>query len=80
MATDKLDLRHKTFLDFNPSDEALDEILCGHDQSDKDFFLSNLNDEYRFSTYTSFTDFASPELAKAIREEYAEELLSLFNE
>lgn len=80
MATDKFDLRHKTFLDFNPSNEALDEILGGHEQSDKDSFLSCLEEESRFTTYRWFIDFASPELAKAIRKEYDKELLALYNE
>lgn len=76
----KLELRKKTFLDFNPSDEALDEILGGHEQSDKDLFLSCLDEHSRFMTYDSFIDYADKELAKAIEQEYAEEIASFYNE
>ncbi|AGB29739.1 hypothetical protein Prede_2596 [Prevotella dentalis DSM 3688] len=76
----KLELRKKTFLDFNPSDEALDEIIGGHEQSDIDLFLSCLDEHNRFISYDSFIDFADKELARAIEQEFAEEIASFYNE
>jgi len=75
------DLRHKTFLDFAPMDEALDEIICGHSEEDKEFFLSNLEENSRMMTFMAFTDFTDDkELVRAIEDCFREEYNSIFNE
>lgn len=48
MADKYIDLKDKTILDFNPSDDALDEIIGGHTQEDKEQYLRGLEDKTPF--------------------------------
>ncbi|MBQ7683151.1 MAG: hypothetical protein IJT48_01575 [Bacteroidaceae bacterium] len=59
------DLRHKTLLDFNPSEEALDEILCGHTQADIDIFLGAIADKTPYGC-GNFEDTPSGEVERML--------------
>lgn len=74
-------LRTKTFLDFAPSDRAMDEILCGHTEEDKAFFLKHLSEDSRMMTFIWFTDYTDDrKLINAINKEFREEYEAIHNE
>lgn len=74
-------LRTKTFLDFAPSDRAMDNILGGHTEEDKALFLKYLDGHSRMMTFMCFTDYTSDkELVKAINREFGNEYDAVHNE
>ena len=75
-------LRTKTFLDFAPSDRAMDDIIGGHGEEDKAFFIQHLDEQNnRVSSFMEFTDYTDDKkLIKAIRQEFEKEWESMFNE
>lgn len=88
MDYNNLQLRNKTFLDFKPTNAALDEIIGGHAKSDKEFFLRSVSPENapasednRVMTFMAFAEICDDEkLAAAIRAEFAAEYNAIFNE
>lgn len=79
------DLRSKTFLNFSPSNEALDEILGGHSKEDVELFMSCVASEdmvqFRMITFMDFTAFTKDkQLKEAIEKEFGAEHELIFNE
>lgn len=74
-------LRTKTFLDFAPSDRAMDNILGGHTEEDKAFFLKHLDEHFRMMSFVCFKDYTDDkELIKAINREFRDEYDAVHNE
>lgn len=75
-----LQLRSKSFLDFTSDPAILDEILGGHSEADKDYFLRHV-DQDRAMTFMYFADFCEDKkLAQAIEKEFGAECRAVHNE